>query len=86
MKGQMRIHYDDEADFLEITLGTPTPCYGEEVEPGIFLRIEEKTKEVKGVGVLSFKKRAGNLNDLKLKLPLEMAITPLQPVKACQSQ
>ena len=72
MKGPMNVYYDEEGDFLEISIKKPTKCYAEEVEPGIFLRIDEKTEEVRGVGILSFKKRAKYLKDIKLKLPVEI--------------
>jgi len=72
MKGPMRVYYDEQGDFLEISIGKPTQCHAEEVEPGVFLRIDEKTKEVKSVGILSFKKRAKDLRDIKLNLPIEV--------------
>jgi len=72
MKGPMRVYYDEQGDFLEISIGKPVGCYAEEVEPGVFLRIDEKTKEVKSVGILSFKKRAKDLKDIKLNLPIEV--------------
>ncbi|MEK6868962.1 MAG: DUF2283 domain-containing protein [Nanoarchaeota archaeon] len=72
MKGPMNVYYDEEGDFLEIAVGEPAKCYAEEVEPGVFLRIDEKTKEVKSVGILSFKKRAKDLKDIKLNLPIEV--------------
>ncbi len=68
----MNVYYDEEGDFLEIALGEPTKCYAEEVEPGVFLRIDEKTKEVKSVGILSFKRRSKDLKDIKLNLPIEV--------------
>ena len=78
MKGPMRVHYDEEGDFLEIAVGNPTKCYADEVEPGVFLRIDEKTKEVKSIGILSFKKRAQILKkilgEINLTLPLEISI------------
>ena len=45
----MRVHYDEEGDFLEIAVGKPTKCYASEVEPGVFLRIDEKSEQVKSV-------------------------------------
>ena len=77
MKGPMNVHYDEEGDFLEISIGKPTKCYAEEVKPGIFLRIDEKTKEVKSVGIISFKKRAKDIKDIKLKLPIEVNFSHL---------
>lgn len=72
MKDPLRIHYDEKGDFLEIAAGKPSECYAEEVKPGVFVRIDEKTKEVKSIGILSFKKRANGINDIKLDLPLEV--------------
>ncbi len=77
MKGPMNVYYDKEGDFLEISVGKPTKCYTEEVEPGIFLRIDEKTEEVKSIGILSFQKRAKKLKDIKLKLPIEVNFSAL---------
>lgn len=74
MKGQMRVHYDEEGDFLEILIGKPTECYASEIEPGVFLRRDEKTDEVKSIGILSFKKRAKSLKDVHLDLPLDITL------------
>jgi len=74
----MRVYYDEEGDFLEISIGKPSECYASEVKPGIFLRIDEKTEDVKSVGILGFKKRAKQLKDIKLDLPIEINFsTPL---------
>ena len=72
------IYYDEEGDFLEITFGLPpTKEYSEEIEPGVFITKDEDTEEVKGIGILSFKKRTSILKELlqrlKLKLPLEIS-------------
>ena len=77
MKGPMRVHYDEEADFLEISIGHPTVCYASEVKPGIFLRIDEKTNEAKSIGIIGFKKRSKQLKDIKLDLPVEMSLSAL---------
>lgn len=65
-----------EGDFLEISVGEPTPCYAEEIQSGIFLRKDEATDEVKSIGILSFKNRAGMIKDIDLKLPLEIQLGP----------
>ena len=72
MKGPMRVYYDEEGDFLEISIGKPTKSYAEELKPGIFLRFDDKTEQVKSVGILNFKKRAKDLKDIKLELPVEV--------------
>ena len=57
MKGQMKVYYDEEADFLEISVGKPSKSYAEEVEPGAFVRYDEETGEAKSIGIINFKKR-----------------------------
>ncbi len=72
MKGKMRVYYDEEADFLEISVGSPSNCVASEVQPGIFLRKDENSEEVKSVGILGFKKRSKELRDIKLDIPVEV--------------
>lgn len=69
MKGVTHIHYDKKGDFLEISIGKPTRCYADEVEPGIFVRRDEQTHEIRSIGILGFKKRTKSLRDIKLELP-----------------
>ncbi len=74
------IYYDEEGDFLEITFGEPSKSdYAEEIEPGIFITKDEENNEIKGVSVLSFKKRPGILNSIlervHVALPIEIRST-----------
>ena len=69
MRNKTRFYYDEEGDFLEISIGEPTECYAEEIEPGIFVRIDKKTEEVKSIGILDFRKRS-NLKDIEFNLPI----------------
>ena len=73
----MNVYYDEEGDFLEISIGKPTKCYAVEVQPGIFLRKDEKTKEVKSIGIVSFKKRSKDMKEIKLDLPIEINFSSL---------
>ena len=73
------IYYDEEGDFLEITFGIPPKKeYSDEVEPGVFITKDEKTKEIKGIGILSLRKRTYLLKDLldkfDLNLPLQISV------------
>lgn len=74
MKGPMRVHYDEEGDFLEISIGKPKECYATEIEPGVFLRMDEKTDEIKSIGIIGFKKRSKNLKDIELILPIKIQL------------
>lgn len=73
------IYYDEESDFLEITFGLPPEkSYAEEIEEGVFIRKDEETNEIIGIGILSFKKRAHILKKLlqkiKIEFPLEIGV------------
>lgn len=72
--GEINLYFDEEGDFLEISIGNPAKCYAVEVEPGIFIRKNEKTEEVKSIGILNFKERTKGLNDLKISLPSKIEI------------
>ncbi len=71
----MRVHYDEEADFLEIAVGEPSECYADEVQPGVFLRKDEKTDEVRSIGIIGFKKRSSDLHDIDIRLPVEIRMS-----------
>lgn len=73
------IYYDELGDFLEIFFGESTKCYTEEPEQGIFIRKDQRTDEIKSVGILSFKKRGAKILDRVLlrinkKLPIQISI------------
>ncbi len=73
------IYYDEEGDFLEITFGLPPEkSYAEEIEEGVFIRKDEETDKIIGIGILSFKKRAQILKKLlqriKIEFPLEIGV------------
>ncbi len=75
MEQTYEVFYDETADFLEVFIGSPTKSYAEEIEQGIFIRRDENTKEIKSVGIFSFKKRAIVLKKILEKVNLEF---PLQ--------
>tara|TARA_Y100000310_G_scaffold293903_1_gene323896 strand:+ start:142 stop:378 length:237 start_codon:yes stop_codon:yes gene_type:complete len=72
------IHYDEEADFLEVFFGEPTQSTAEEIEADVFVRRDEQTNEVKSVMIFGFKKRAGILKEIlekiNMRLPLNVNI------------
>ena len=61
------IHYDKEADFLEVFFGDPTECYADELQKGIFVRKDENTDEIKSIGIIGFSKRTLILKELLKK-------------------
>jgi len=78
MKGQMRIYYDEEADYLTIFVGESKPNYGEDVAQGVTLFKDEESDEIVGIGILNFKEKAGRLNEMELELPFEVNFSALQ--------
>ena len=56
MKNNLNIYYDEEGDFLELRMGDPTNSYYEEISDDIFERFDEKTNEIKGFAIFSFRK------------------------------
>ena len=74
------IYYDEAGDFLEITLGVPPKTeYSDEIEPGVFITKDEETNEIKGIGILDFKKRCHVLNEIlkrmNISFPLNISCT-----------
>jgi len=69
MDNKTRLYYDEEWDFLEISVGEPTECYAEEIKPGVFARIDNKTGEVKSVSILDFRSRT-NTKDIEFDFPI----------------
>lgn len=64
MKGPIDIYYDEEGDFLEITIvDTPAESYCEDITEDVFIRRDEYTHEVAGIGILNFKLHAKDLKD-----------------------
>jgi len=70
----MNIYYDEEGDFLEITIGDTDNCYFDNLGNGIFKIVDKTNKKVRGVAIFSFKKRTKNLEDLKISLPFKLEI------------
>ena len=66
MKGKLKIYYDKEADFLEISIGNPKIGFFKNLGKGIFERVDEKTGEVLGLAIHSFSKKA-NLKNLEIQ-------------------
>jgi len=70
MKGKLSIYYDEEGDYLEMFKKTGVPSYREDIASGITIFRDEETDEVIGIGILNFKKKANNLD--QIELPFEI--------------
>ncbi len=69
----MNIYYDEEGDFLEITIGDISNCSFDNLGKGIFKIVDKNTKEVKGIAVHSFKARTKS-ESIKLELPFKFKL------------
>tara|TARA_Y100000310_G_C20203238_1_gene587899 strand:- start:146 stop:376 length:231 start_codon:yes stop_codon:yes gene_type:complete len=74
MEEKMNIYYDEEGDFLEISMGNISNCYFDNIGKGIFKIIDKKTKEIKGIAIFSFKTRTKSLEEIRLSLPFKFEI------------
>jgi len=73
MNGKIDIYYDEEGDFLEITIANPPEeSYCEDIDEDVFIRRDEKTREVIGIGILNFKEHSKDLKDILIKAPVKI--------------
>ena len=72
MKGPIDIYYDEEGDFLELTVtNPPEESYCEDIHEDVFIRKDEKTGEVVGIGILNFKEHAKDLKDIDMPVKIK---------------
>ncbi len=80
MKGPIDIFYDEVGDFLEITIANPpSESYCEDVNEDVFVRKDEKTGDVIGIGILNFKEHSGDLNNILVKVPVRINFEATKP-------
>ena len=72
MGKKTRVYYDEEGDYLEMFIENSSPTYGEDIGDDITLFKKEETDEVVGIGILNFKERTKNLNEIELNLPFDI--------------
>ncbi len=82
MKTNLNLYYDEEGDFLEISMGKYSEGYFKNLGNDIFERIDKKTKKTTGVAVFNFKKRTEKLDDINVELPFKIQLISKKSVKA----
>ena len=75
MKGNLRLYYDEEGDFLEIGIDKPSNGYFRDLGDEVFERVDEKTGKVKGIAIFNFKKRTEKLKEVELSLPFKIELS-----------
>ena len=74
------VYYDKDGDFLEISFEEPaSEGTTEEIESGVFITRDIKTKKITDIGILDFKHRVQLLNKIlhrfNLIFPLKIDIS-----------
>jgi uncharacterized protein YuzE len=73
MKGPIDIYYDKEGDFLEITIvDPPDESYCEDITEDVFIRKDEKTGEIIGIGILNFTDHTNDLKEILMDVPVKI--------------
>jgi len=54
---KMSFSYDKQADVLYLSVGNPRNSISQEVEDGILLRFDAKSKEISGLTIMDFQAR-----------------------------
>lgn len=74
----MKLHYyyDKEADVFYLSQGKPSiKSISEETSDDVILRLDPKTKQVKGFTILNFSHRLGK-KKIPIELPIFATLTP----------
>ena len=78
MENQIRIYYDQEADYLEVRLTSPRENYGEDLSGNITIFRDEETDEIVGIGIFNFKEHTKDLkevlNQMNITLPINIGV------------
>lgn len=74
-KESVDIYYDEEGDYLEISFGAPPETeYTEQTDSEVMITRDAKTKEVKSIGIVAFKKRTEILKSILKRLGMTMPL------------
>ena len=65
----LRISYDNTSDVLYISFGEPQFGIDEEIDDGVYLRVEPQTSKPNGLMIIDFEKRFSQ----KINIPLHLS-------------
>lgn len=66
----LRISYDKQADVLYLAFGTPKEGIDKEINPGVFVRVDEETNRAVGMMLVDFERRFSE--PLSESIPLDL--------------
>jgi uncharacterized protein YuzE len=67
----MSLKYDKPHDILYIDIGNPCAAYSDEIDDGVYLRINPVNQVPVGLTIFSFKRRQRNELTSKINLPID---------------
>lgn len=67
----LRISSDKRADVLYLVFGNPKEGIDEEISPGVFVRIDDKTHRANGIMIIDFEKRVSR--PVAESVPIDLA-------------
>lgn len=71
----MSFSYDRSADVLYLSVGVPRKSLSREVEDGVLLRFDQKTKKITGLTILDFEARFQKAKPRSIDVSLEAHLT-----------
>ncbi|MEK6857887.1 MAG: hypothetical protein AABX39_04845 [Nanoarchaeota archaeon] len=74
MKDNLNIHYDEEGDFFELTMGKPTVSYFEPLGKDLFRKVDTKTGKIKGFAIFNFKRIFSKQKSMNLSIPMKLKV------------
>jgi uncharacterized protein YuzE len=69
-KPKIHMYYDKEADYLEIRFGEPTESHYDKIGSDVYVRMDEKTGEIKGHALFNVQKGTSPLQTIDVDIPL----------------
>ena len=73
---KMSFSYDKKADVLYLSVGKPKKSISREVEDGVLLRFDSKSKEVTGLTIMDFESRFQKAKPRTIDVSLEAHLQP----------
>lgn len=73
---KMSFSYDKKADVLYLSVGKPKKSISREIEDGILLRVDSKTKQITGLTIIDFESRFQKAKPKSIDINLEAHFQP----------
>ncbi len=68
-KSKLIVSYDRKADVAYLSFGEPKPSVTEELDDYVLVRRDPKTREIRGVTIINFRRYFMAKNEMKVEIP-----------------